>query len=233
MAAPTSPLEVDDVISATGFVAPLLDLPDLGRHDVRAEPAAGPDAVLGEHDACPASTSRGTIGQGAKGLQKHGVPANSGAVHGARYNARVLAAADRTRRTSGSSRSGRTSRPRRSTAFIATELAEAPELFHQRGYLARVLTADPERRVSRRGRHAADGVPRRGRAGRARGDARGRWIGRDLPGRVLAHPGRSASTPSRPIRSWAIEHADGLRIIADLVKRVAHADRATADSSSP
>ena len=34
----------------------------------------------------------GTIGQGAKGLQKHGVPANSGAVHGARYNARVLAA---------------------------------------------------------------------------------------------------------------------------------------------
>ena len=33
----------------------------------------------------------GTIGQGSKGLQKHGVPANSGAVHGARYNARVLA----------------------------------------------------------------------------------------------------------------------------------------------
>ena len=34
---------------------------------------------------------RARIGQGAKGLQKHGVPANSGAVHGARYNARVLA----------------------------------------------------------------------------------------------------------------------------------------------
>ena len=27
--------------------------------------------------------------------------------------------------------------------FVAAELAEAPELFHQRGYLARVLTADP------------------------------------------------------------------------------------------
>jgi hypothetical protein len=27
-------------------------------------------------------------------------------------------------------------------AFLATELAEGPELFHQRGYLARVLTAD-------------------------------------------------------------------------------------------
>ena len=27
--------------------------------------------------------------------------------------------------------------------FVATELAESPELFHQRGYLARVLSADP------------------------------------------------------------------------------------------
>ena len=33
----------------------------------------------------------GTIGQGSAGLKKHGMPANSGAVHGARYNARVLA----------------------------------------------------------------------------------------------------------------------------------------------
>src|SRR6185503_17589307 len=33
----------------------------------------------------------GTIGQGSKGLRKHGIPANSGAVHGARYNSRVLA----------------------------------------------------------------------------------------------------------------------------------------------
>ncbi len=32
----------------------------------------------------------GTIGQGAKGLQRHGQPSNSGAVHGARYNARLL-----------------------------------------------------------------------------------------------------------------------------------------------
>src|SRR3712207_9586667 len=33
----------------------------------------------------------GTVSQGAAGLKKHGLPANSGAVHGARYNARVLA----------------------------------------------------------------------------------------------------------------------------------------------
>ena len=40
--------EVDEVIAATGFMRPLLDLPDLGVHDVRPEPAAGGDAVLGE-----------------------------------------------------------------------------------------------------------------------------------------------------------------------------------------
>ena len=33
----------------------------------------------------------GTISQGAAGLKKHGQPSNSGAVHGARYNARLLA----------------------------------------------------------------------------------------------------------------------------------------------
>ena len=32
----------------------------------------------------------GTIGQGVAGLMKYGMPANSGAVHGARYNARMM-----------------------------------------------------------------------------------------------------------------------------------------------
>ena len=32
----------------------------------------------------------GTIGQGVAGLKKYGIPANSGAVHGARYNARLM-----------------------------------------------------------------------------------------------------------------------------------------------
>ena len=33
----------------------------------------------------------GTLSQGSGGIKKHGVPSNSGAVHGHRYNARVLA----------------------------------------------------------------------------------------------------------------------------------------------
>ena len=85
----------------------------------------------------------GTIGQAAKGLQRHGQPSNSGAVHGARYNARLLVRATRRdplRR--------RRTRPQVAAAdlvdLVTSELAEAPELWHQRGYLARVITADPD-----------------------------------------------------------------------------------------
>ena len=93
---------------------PLRDLPGPRGRDLRPEPAAGPDAVLGERDRCPGSSSPGTIGQGSKGLQKHGIPANSGAVHGARYNARCLAGTS-PGPASGSSRSVRRSRRRTSS----------------------------------------------------------------------------------------------------------------------
>jgi hypothetical protein len=83
----------------------------------------------------------GTIGQGSKGLRKHGIPANSGAVHGARYNARVLAEyLARTRFGIEPERS--VVAPDAVPMLLATELAESPELYHQRGYLARVLSAD-------------------------------------------------------------------------------------------
>ena len=83
-------VEVDDVISATGFVTPLQDLPELGVTTFGASrlPVQTP---WWESATVPGIFFAGTIGQGAKGLQKHGVPSNSGAVHGARYNARVLA----------------------------------------------------------------------------------------------------------------------------------------------
>ena len=34
--------------------------------------------------------------------------------------------------------------PAKAVGWLATELADGPELFHQRGYLARLLTADPD-----------------------------------------------------------------------------------------
>ena len=117
-------LEVDDVISATGFVAPLLDLPELGVQTV-GQSRLPVQTPFWESTTVPGIFFAGTIGQGAKGLQKHGVPANSGAVHGARYNARVLAA--RIAQThSGSNRSGYTSRRMRSRASSAPSYPRRP-----------------------------------------------------------------------------------------------------------
>lgn len=134
-------IEVDDVISATGFVCPLVDLPALGVATFGASrlPAQTP---WWESQTVPGISFAGTIGQGAKGLGKHGMPSNSGAVHGARYNAQVLAA------HVASSRFGvelpRPPVPASQLAdFIASELTEAPELWHQKGYLARAVTVDP------------------------------------------------------------------------------------------
>ncbi len=133
-------IEVDDVISATGFVTPLVDLPALGvaTFGPSVLPAQTP---WWESVSVPGIFFAGTIGQGAKGLRKHGIPANSGAVHGARYNARVLAGYLARTRFGFEPERPRMA-PEAVSSFLATELAEAPELFHQRGYLARVLTAD-------------------------------------------------------------------------------------------
>ncbi|HEY8631535.1 MAG TPA: NAD(P)-binding domain-containing protein, partial [Candidatus Limnocylindrales bacterium] len=84
-------IEVDEVISATGFVTPLLDLPALGVTTFGQSrlPAQTP---YWESASMSGIYFAGTIGQGSAGLKKHGLPANSGAVHGARYNARCLVA---------------------------------------------------------------------------------------------------------------------------------------------
>jgi len=134
--------EVDDVIAATGFTCPLLDLPELGVATYGASrlPTQTP---WWESATVPGVWFAGTIGQGAKGLQRHGMPSNSGAVHGARYNARALAG-----RVAATRFGIVAPRPALAVAdvvpFLTRELTEAPELFHQRGYLARVLTLDPD-----------------------------------------------------------------------------------------
>ncbi|HEV8401709.1 MAG TPA: NAD(P)-binding domain-containing protein [Candidatus Limnocylindrales bacterium] len=134
-------LEFDDVISATGFVCPLVDLPDLGV-GVFGSSRLPVQTPWWESTTVPGIFFAGTIGQGSKGLQKHGVPANSGAVHGARYNARCLAGRIASERF-GIAPERPHLAPDAIAGFVATELADSPELFHQRGYLARVLTADP------------------------------------------------------------------------------------------
>jgi thioredoxin reductase len=132
---------VDDVISATGFVAPLADLPDHGLTTFGASrlPVVTP---WWESTTLPGVFVAGTLSQAARGLGRHGLPANSGAVHGSRYNARVLA---RHLARTHFGVEGDTARipaedlPDR----LVAELAEGSDIFHQRGYLARLVTVDP------------------------------------------------------------------------------------------
>ena len=78
----------------------------------------------------------GSATQGAPGLRKHGVVSTSAAVQGFRYNARILA-----RRLAGAA-GGPVISGDDVVSLLLHELAHAPELWTQKGYLARVLTAD-------------------------------------------------------------------------------------------
>ena len=141
--------EVDDVIAATGFTAPLQDLPQLGvaTYGQSRLPAQTP---FWESATMPGIYFAGTIMQGSPGLRKHGIPSNSGAVQGYRYNARVLA------RHIAETHFGKRARGRRVDAnelvpFLLAEASRGPELWHQRSYLARVVTVDPHHGISDEG----------------------------------------------------------------------------------
>ena len=212
-------VEVDDVISATGFVTPILDLPDIGC-SVSGRSRLPLVTPWWESTTLPGVYFAGTIGQAAKGLVKHGVPANSGAVHGARYNAMVLARRIATQRF-GVDVPRPAVAPDALVSTIATELAEAPELWHQRAYLAARLHGRPGGRTGRRRRPAADPLPRRRRARRGRGHARGGRHRGDLPGPVHAASGaRSASGRSRPTRCSATTATDARRRSRAIVREV-------------
>lgn len=212
-------IEVDDAISATGFVSPLVDLPALGVQTFGASrlPVQTP---WWESATVPGIYFAGTIGQGAKGLQKHGVPSNSGAVHGARYNARVLAGHIAQTRF-GIEPEQPLLAPEAAPAFIATELVEAPDLFHQRGYLARVLTADPS------GGLRDDGVQPLAHVLDAGGpDALAATLEADGSGAI--YPvlytrigGRTVEHAIEPDPLMRFDSLDARRTIAELVERVA------------
>jgi hypothetical protein len=139
----------DDVIAATGFVAPLGDLPTLGVATFGHSrlPAQTP---FWESATVPGVFFAGTITQGAPGLKKHGIPSNSGAVQGYRYNARVLA-----RHLAESCFDLRIPRPQleagETVGYLLSEVSHGPELWHQRSYLTRVVHLDRDRGISDEG----------------------------------------------------------------------------------
>ena len=211
--------EVDDVISATGFVTPLRDLPELGVQTFGAShlPVQTP---WWESASVPGIFFAGTIGQGAKGLQKHGVPSNSGAVHGARYNARVLAAHIATTRFGVVAERAHL-RTEAIPDFLAAELAEAPELFHQRGYLARVLSADPAGGVRDDGvqplAHVLDGSGPDAIAATLEADGSGAIY----PVVYTRIDGRVVEQAIEPDPFMRFDSIDARRAIADLAGRIA------------
>ena len=138
---PAAAYECDEVIAATGFITPLRDLPELGVATFGQSrlPAQTP---YWESASVPGIFFAGTIGQGSKGLRKHGIPANSGAVHGARYNARCLAGY--VARTRFGLEPARPAVPAADLLdFVAAELTRGPEVWNQKAYLARVVSFDP------------------------------------------------------------------------------------------
>jgi thioredoxin reductase len=136
--------DVDDVIAATGFQTPLLDLPELGLVTVNdgRVPALTP---FWESVSLPGVFFAGNASQGAKGLGRRGAGASSSAVNGYRYNARVLTEHIVERLTG--------QRPRRGAPvadlvpFLLGELSSAPELWVQKGYLCHVVAIGDSRFV--------------------------------------------------------------------------------------
>jgi thioredoxin reductase len=133
-------LECGATLAATGFGTPLKDLEQIGVRTVAQGriPALTP---LFESSGAPGVFFAGNASQGAPGLKKRGVGSASPVVHGFRYNARILA-------EHLAERLGVRERPRRLLAgdevapLLAAELARAPELWAQKGYLCRVVGLD-------------------------------------------------------------------------------------------
>jgi thioredoxin reductase len=134
----------DAVIAATGFQAPLLDLPTLGVSSF-GQSALPVQTAFWESATLPGVYFAGTLTQGAAGLKKHGVPSNSGAVHGHRYNARVLAE-HLARQHFGIAPARQPVEPGEVSGRLLDELSgvagHGADIFHQRSYLARVVSVD-------------------------------------------------------------------------------------------
>jgi thioredoxin reductase len=133
-------LESDEVIAATGFRAPLRDLPAVGVAVVNdgRMPAQTP---YWESISVPGIYFAGNVTQASPGLHKHGATSSSGSVNGFRYNARLLA--QHIAEKHFGLRRERSPLDRDEVVpHLLQELAHAPELWTQKGYLARVVGVD-------------------------------------------------------------------------------------------
>jgi thioredoxin reductase len=196
-------VEADEVIAATGFTCPLQDLPELGVATFGHSrlPAVTP---MWESASVPGIYFAGTISQASPGLKKHGIPANSGAVHGHRYNSLILSG-HIARRHFGIE-PDRPSIPESEVlGYLLREATCAPELWHQKAYLARVISVSPDDGIRDEGIvplvHALDSTNQDLAAMTVEADGSGQifpvaYVRKD--GRLVEH-----ALPSHPLRDFA------------------------------
>jgi len=130
-------LHAQEAIATSGFTTPLQDLPALGVdtfHQGRL-PVLTP---YWESASAQGIYFAGSTTQAQAGLRKYGSTGNSAAVHGFRYNARILA-----HHIAEKHFGVKVSRPKikreELVKYLLAELSHAPELWNQQSYLARVL----------------------------------------------------------------------------------------------
>jgi len=199
----------DEVIAATGFTCPLQDLPALG---VTTFGRSGLPAVtpMWESVSVPGIYFAGTISQAAPGLRKHGIPANSGAVHGHRYNSLIM-----TRHIAETHFGVEDARPqvaeRDVLGYLLREATCAPELWHQKAYLARVVSVSGDDGIRDEGIlplvHALDTLERDVIAMTVEADG----TGGIFPVIYVRHGGRveEHALPGHPMRDFATtEHRE-------------------------
>lgn len=139
-------LDVDAVIAATGFSVPFQDLRELGAATFHQDRLPG-QTPYWESATVPGLYFAGAITQGSIGLKKYGNPSNSGAVHGFRYNARVLA-----RHIAEKHFGVIPERYRLNEGEVVEHLlaaaTRAPDVWNQQSYLARVVEFSPENGIT-------------------------------------------------------------------------------------
>ena len=139
-------LEADDVVAATGFRTPLQDLPSLGVATFFQGGRLPAQTPYWESPTVSGIYFAGNATQGSVGMKKYGIPSNSGAVHGFRYNARILA--EHIARTHLGYDSPEETVPQRDVVnLLLDEVTSAPELWNQQSYLCRVLEFVPDRGI--------------------------------------------------------------------------------------
>jgi thioredoxin reductase len=137
--------EVDEVIAATGFQTPLLDLNDLGVQFFGQQ--RFPSLTnFWESTTVPGIFFTGATMQGAPGLTKYGRASSSGVVHGFRQNAKVLA--EHIAMKHFDYEPVRRKIPQRQlVGYLLNASTESGELWNQQAYLCRVVSVDENKGI--------------------------------------------------------------------------------------